>query len=503
MPAVAPHVKAAIDADPNIFGKRVREQFDKLIVGPLSKIAHDTTKFGSFVVIVDALDECDRDEDVELIIQLFLHTTTTLQSLQLRVFATCRPELPIRLGFNAIKGTYQDVILHDIPAHVIEHDIAAYLEKELATIRTKYNASVSADRHLEPGWPGEGHAKDLVKMAVPLFIFAATVCRFLADRRCGNPNKQLKAVLEFRTESQASQLDATYLPILSRLIEGLTTQQKHAVIVRFRDIIGSLVILAIPLSASTLGRIFNRPKDTVDDQLDMLHLVLSIPSSEQSPVRLLHLSFRDFLVDPEKRGENQFWIDEEVAHGHMAMKCLHVLEKHLRTDTCNLVQPGTSRSSINPEVIDAHIPPEVRYACLYWAYHTERGKDTIDDNGPEYHFLLQHVLHWLEALSLIGKVYESLKIIQVLRSSLKLENTGELLGFLEDAVQLIKVNIKTMDDTPLQIYSSALVFAPSNSPVRKALKDQIPNWIALAPKPESNWDRTMVLEGHNCIVTPH
>ncbi|KAK7432111.1 hypothetical protein QQZ08_001401 [Neonectria magnoliae] len=121
MPAVAPHVKAAIDADPNIFGKRVREQFDKLVVGPLSKISHDTTEVGSFVVIVDALDECDRDEDVELIIQLFSHTT--LQSLQLRVFVTSRPELPIRLGFNAIEGTYQDVILHDIPAHIIEHDI--------------------------------------------------------------------------------------------------------------------------------------------------------------------------------------------------------------------------------------------------------------------------------------------------------------------------------------------------------------------------------------------
>ncbi|KAH7025185.1 uncharacterized protein B0I36DRAFT_332628, partial [Microdochium trichocladiopsis] len=31
----------------------------------------------------------------------------------------------------------------------------------------------------------------LVKMAVPLFIFADTVCRFLAVRKCGNPDKKL------------------------------------------------------------------------------------------------------------------------------------------------------------------------------------------------------------------------------------------------------------------------------------------------------------------------
>ncbi|KAH7118238.1 hypothetical protein B0J13DRAFT_457423, partial [Dactylonectria estremocensis] len=91
-----------------------------------------------------------------------------------------------------------------------------------------------------------------------------------------------------------------------------------------------------PLSRSTLGRILNVSKDTIDDQLDLLHSVLSIPSSDQSPMRLLHLSFCDFLVDPEKRGKNLFWVDEKRVHTQLAMNCLRVMEEHLRTDICKM-----------------------------------------------------------------------------------------------------------------------------------------------------------------------
>ncbi len=48
---------------------------------------------------------------------------------------TSRPELPIRLGFTKIKGKYQDLILHEIPAPIIEHDISAFFKHELAKVR--------------------------------------------------------------------------------------------------------------------------------------------------------------------------------------------------------------------------------------------------------------------------------------------------------------------------------------------------------------------------------
>ena len=75
------------------------------------------------------------------------------------------------------------------------------------------------DPLLPPDWPGDGDIKALAAMAVPLFIFAATVCRFIGDRTWDwNPNARLATVLKYRTSSQASNLDRTYLPVLQQAI---------------------------------------------------------------------------------------------------------------------------------------------------------------------------------------------------------------------------------------------------------------------------------------------
>ncbi|KAL6406404.1 vegetative incompatibility protein HET-E-1 [Ilyonectria robusta] len=493
-PAIAPHIKAAIDVDPHIAGKAVREQFERLIMQPLENTPEDARTSVPLVVIVDALDECDRDEDVKLLINLF-SCTKHLQFPKLRILVTSRPELPIRLGFHAVK----DLVLHEIPSGIIEHDISAFFDHKLAKVKAEYNSSVSKDRHLPFDWPGEENVQRLVKMAVPLFIFATTVCRFLSDRRFGNPNKQLREVLHLQRESQISQLSATYLPILNRLINGLENWQRDSLIERFRRIVGSIVVLGNPLPISALGRLLNIQEETIDDQLALLHSVLSIPASEQSPVRMLHLSFRDFLVDPKKCGEHLFWVDEKQVHDQLVMRCLDVMNKYLEMDICKHIQPGTDRASISPQEINSSILPEVQYACLYWVHHIQQADMCVDDNGPVYEFLLQHFLHWLEVLSLIGRASESLTIIKDLQAVHKSEGSGMLVDFLQDAQRFVLTNISTIDSVPLQIYSSVLAFTPKNSAVRKAFfqDHQIPKWISLAPEPEDNWDQCQqILEGH-------
>ncbi|RYP68781.1 hypothetical protein DL770_008391 [Monosporascus sp. CRB-9-2] len=51
VPALAPYVKNAIDADPAIFGKAIREQFEKLILEPLSKPSQAIWKADALVII--------------------------------------------------------------------------------------------------------------------------------------------------------------------------------------------------------------------------------------------------------------------------------------------------------------------------------------------------------------------------------------------------------------------------------------------------------------------
>lgn len=413
-PATASHIKEVLEADPSITTKNAREQFDRLFQQPLSK-ARSAMKDVPIVIIVDALDECESHDDIKVMIRLFSGTSTQ-QARQIKIFLTSRPELPPRIGFNAIKGRYQDIVLHETPLPVVTRDIYAFLEYELARIREEYNVSAPCNQRFPPDWPKRSDIKSLAKMAAPLFIFATTACRFIADRKYGNPEKQLMKVLSHQTKRHESTLAETYLFVLNQQIVGLDKQELNETLQEFRNIVGSIVVLATPLPTSAVAQILGIPGRTIDDRLALLHSVLSVPHSAASPVRLLHLSFRDFLLDSNKRGENVFWIDEKQTHAGLAANCLRVL-RCLERDICDVGAPGTPRSAIKE--IGTYLPPEVQYACLYWPYHTHRAGIHIVDGESTHDFLAGHFLHWIEALSLMGKVSEGLNLIKTLQSLLE------------------------------------------------------------------------------------
>jgi len=171
IPGLGLYIDQAVDADPHIAMKLLKEQFDKLIFHPLSKISSHSTQPRNVVIVVDALDECERERDVRTILSL-LAKTRDAKSLRLRVFVTSRPELPIRFGFGDMtRGTYHDLILQNIPQPTIEHDLSIYLEHELERIRLERSLSID--------WPGKANVQALVKMAIPalhLRCYRVSIC---------------------------------------------------------------------------------------------------------------------------------------------------------------------------------------------------------------------------------------------------------------------------------------------------------------------------------------
>jgi hypothetical protein len=179
--------------------------------------------------------ECEREGDISTILRLFFEIRE-LQSISMRIFLTSRPGLPIRLGFkNMSADAHQDMMLEEISAGTIKHDISVYLKDEFARIKTEYNTLHFPGFGLPVDWLGDERIERLASMAVPLFIFAATVCRFVGDSRW-NPKRRHDTVLEYETASQASNLDWTYLPILQQLIKGCTNLEKKSLAQEFRDI---------------------------------------------------------------------------------------------------------------------------------------------------------------------------------------------------------------------------------------------------------------------------
>ena len=419
-PPMAEHVHNAIEAEPSVAEKSVAEQFEKLVLEPLRKVkSNPQTPLRTMVVVVDALDECDREDDVTTIIGL-LPKAKQLSSVRLKFFVTSRPEVPIRDEFKEINGSYKDIVLHKVSEPVIEHDISVFLEFRLKDFRDKFNRRDIPERQkLAEDWPGQTKVQRLVKMAIPLFIFAATACRFIEDRRQGGgPDDRLQKILEYQTRNQISSLHATYSPVLDQMLVGLEAGARRDAIDEFKKVVGSIVVLASPLSVVSIACLLGISTAVVDGRLDLLHAVLDIPSDPNAPVKLLHLSFRDFLVDPDKREKNPFWVDERKTHETLAAKCLKLLSEgnHLTQDICRLQMPGKRREDVDKRTIDRCLPPEFQYACLYWIYHLKESEGKVQDGDQADQFLRRHFLHWLEALSLMGKMSESIALIGMLQA---------------------------------------------------------------------------------------
>ncbi|KAK3316464.1 hypothetical protein B0H66DRAFT_604751 [Apodospora peruviana] len=103
------------------------------------------------------------------------------------------------------------------------------------------------DLEIPPDWPDEQVIRALAQMTVPLFIFAATVCRFIEDSAWSDPADQLKKVLQYQMKAHGSELDkldATYLPVLNQIIVGRTDPQRSRLLAEFRDVVGPIVLLA-------------------------------------------------------------------------------------------------------------------------------------------------------------------------------------------------------------------------------------------------------------------
>jgi hypothetical protein len=423
IPGIIPFVLSTVNIEPDITTKSLKEQFEKLMLQPLSQLNQASIHSSPLVVVIDALDECEKEGHIRNILVL-LAQTQRLTTVRMRIFLTSRPELPIRLGFKKMSsGLHQDVVLQDMPPATIEHDIWAFLKGELARIKDDYNCSHHPDSWLAQDWPGESQIGALTEMAVPLFIFAATVSRFIGDSRW-NPQDRLSTVLKYRAASQASKFDKTYLPILDQLTTGLTRIEKDSLVCEFHEVVGSIIILADPLSMDSLTRLLRVPREILECRLDPLHSVLSIPVNPISPIRLLHLSFREFLLDPEKEGNSVFWVNEKERNKVLASRCLELLSRPgcLRENLCQLNSPGTPRAEIDAQTIGKCLPLEVQYACRYWVHHLEQSRECMRDTDLAGLFLREHFLHWLEALSIMGKISDSIAFIDTLLSLVDVSN---------------------------------------------------------------------------------
>jgi hypothetical protein len=166
VPRLMPNIQKAVRNNPGIAAQAMKEQFDKLLLQPLLSLKQSDLPIQTQVIVIDALDECEGDSDVRLILQL-LPQLQQSNTLRLRLVITSRPELPILLGFSKLsKHDHRDFILHEISREVMKHDISLFLNHRLSEIRT--------ERLLPIDWPGDVNFQNLVELSNVIHKCSAT-----------------------------------------------------------------------------------------------------------------------------------------------------------------------------------------------------------------------------------------------------------------------------------------------------------------------------------------
>jgi hypothetical protein len=408
MPMYKENLKASLDAlgQDQVEEKGLEEQFKILVETPLGNIPPSSFALPK-IIVIDALDECEEEINVPKICE-YLCRLQTLTTVRLRVLITSRDDYSMVNAFKRLEKLnikYQSLSLDRDFLDETKSDIRTFLDDEFASIRSNFSVE-------EDPWPDSQTLQKIVNLATspsPLFIYAATLCRFLDDPTGrSDPVDSLETWFE---DSKASQLDQTYMPILRRLLIGSEKDPRplrKPDLQQLQLVLAAIIFLKNPLPASGLGGLLDLKPHSIARWLRNLNAVVNNSGPVDSPVQLFHKSFSDFVVGYKLDGV-EFQITETEAHSLLASACI----KRMANETNGLKQDmlqGKTRSDTISEIV----PIDLQYACTFWVHHLDQSKQAVNDDGEAYVFFKKHFLHWLEVLSLTYNMSEGVIMMREL-----------------------------------------------------------------------------------------
>ncbi|KAJ3533431.1 hypothetical protein NMY22_g7335 [Coprinellus aureogranulatus] len=321
----------AIERNPRIFRKRLMDQAQCLILGPLRAIqGHCDTSTWPKGVLIDGLDEVQAeqyhdatkgdprtDEDDQLEILNVLITLANSPAFPFRIFVASRPERVIT-EFFATTAASSTVSLFLDAKYDPDADIERFLWSKFAEIRRRYGISNAS-------WPKKKVVDRIVEMSSGQFVVPATIIRFIS---VGPPMRHLEDVLrvewEVTEKSPFAIVDALYAHILNRSPDPHMAVNWIGCFSSFdeRQIGGK----RRPASAFFWRHFLEDSEGEFYHILMPLTSLFSIPSPEDTttPIVLYHKSLTDFLSSEVRSGK--LYVGEEAWTSFAAGRCVKVLK---------------------------------------------------------------------------------------------------------------------------------------------------------------------------------
>jgi hypothetical protein len=250
-------------------------------------------------------------------------------------------------------------------------------------------------------WPGEECIQKLAGRASGLFVWASTASRFIDGH---DPRRRMDIILDDHAASGGAEhaLDALY----RQALQSARSWDDDNFIADFNAILGIVLVAQRPLSSDAIDLLldapYNRPSNHTISQLGCI--------LQQNPtVRLLHPSFADFLMTRSRCGRDVWFFDPVSHHRTLSFQCWRRLNVVLKRNLCNL--------SLSKGLESETLAEDVTYACMFWVDHLcvitgdiSLVVERLDD------FISRHLLHWFEAMSILKRSRDTIKLLGKLYS---------------------------------------------------------------------------------------
>ena len=391
------------------------EQAERLVIEPSKHL--DT--IGPLVVVIDALDESgDPASRRHLLRAISEQIANNTLPTNLRFLITARPETDIAKVLPGPRTVRKD--MGDIPENIVDGDIQKFIYRSLH----EYT-------ELESLWPGQEWCRVLAHHSQNLFQWASTACNFiLGDSSEGlNLRERVEVLVRADKNEGVHPLDELYRTILKQRFSWDGAQR------RFREVMAIVLSLNEPQSITSLSALFVECL-SVREVIKPLGSLLDGVLDEEKPIRPLHSSFRDFLLDPAR--SSVFHVHIQPQHslclGRALLACMRNM---LRFNICDLKDSQVFNTATPdlPSRVKKAIPPYLEYSCQYWMHHLQYASCTPDLLNEVTLFFKDMFPYWLEAISLLSLSSPVSSILSSLETCTMLEKWAKVKSVIMVSVE--------------------------------------------------------------------
>ena len=388
-----------LKAVPDVGRESLCSQMEKLIIGPLKSASIST------LIIIDALDECKDEEPASAVLSMLSRYTDEIPNV--KFFITGRPESRIRSGFRLkpLRPITEVLRLHDVERTSVDEDIKLYFRIQLAKI-----AETRSDCDFTTQWPNPYDINTLCTEAAGLFIYAATVVKFIASQN-HLPTERLNLIISL-PQSTAQEgktgIDLLYAQVLEQAFHDVDSDEQRFYS-NFKTVLGAVVLVFNPLSVKSLSDLLKT--SNIPTTLRSLHSLLLVPDPDkpEEPVRPFHKSFPDFLTDPARCKSKLFFIESSAYNAEILFSCLKLMKERLKRNICSL-DDHTTLSEVKdlPFRKKQSIGDALQYASSFWTKHllgVSRSSSVVQEIEKAINeFFTTSLLYWIEVLVLTGNL---------------------------------------------------------------------------------------------------